>query len=182
MTTRLKTSIKSCFRPRLRKRKRLEAATITPVIEPQLKGQGEIMASSKGEQGADRQSQSPFLRNLPIEIRQAVYDHVWASQGYEYHIYQKDGHLYHARCVMNSLDERFDFIQNEMDRMYEAPVMEKLRDASLRMWYRRLAGDSWGRRHWRCEERLDFASCRNGDLSRLDDTNWMSMLLICKQM
>ncbi|KAM0814753.1 hypothetical protein AB5N19_00544 [Seiridium cardinale] len=69
-----------------------------------------------------------------------------------------------------------------MDRIYEARVRDSVRDTWLKKWYRRLAGDSWGHTHWRCEEGLNSNHFEYGNRSKLDETWWMSMLLVCKRM
>ncbi|KAI4603554.1 hypothetical protein KJ359_003370 [Pestalotiopsis sp. 9143b] len=129
-------------------------------------------------------SRSLFLDKLPLEVRNAVYSYIWTDEGRDHHIYHRKNRLFHAKCVMDPLDKKDpDLIQKEMDRVHDMRVADKSKQAALQMWNKRLSSGSWGHRHWRCQERLDV-SLRYGasDFLERDETSWMSMLLVCKQM
>jgi hypothetical protein len=127
-----------------------------------------------------------FLEMLPLELRNLVYYHVWDDgRARDHHIYHDEGGLGHTRCVMSPRHEQHDHIQLEMDRIYDAPSFDHLRETRLRMWYYRQFFQSWGHRHWMCKERLQSIklSCdEDEEFSGEDRTGWMDMLLVCKQM
>ncbi|KAH6660765.1 hypothetical protein BKA67DRAFT_64995 [Truncatella angustata] len=127
------------------------------------------------------QDQRSFLRNIPPEIRNVIYEYLWSSRGREYHIYHKNGQLLHAPCVMYPRDNDMNSIQREMDRVYESPAVDMFKESSLQMWHKRLTSD-WGHRHWRCKERLHLDASRSSGREEEDKTDWMGMLLVCKQM
>ncbi|KAF7530783.1 hypothetical protein G7054_g9504 [Neopestalotiopsis clavispora] len=127
-----------------------------------------------------------FLEMLPLELRNLVYYHVWDDgRARDHHIYHDESGLGHTRCVMSPRHEHHDHIQLEMDRIYDAPCFDHLRETRLRMWYYRQFFQSWGHRHWMCKERLQSIklSCdEDEEFSGEDRTGWMDMLLVCKQM
>ena len=126
---------------------------------------------------AYEQHQSAFFRELPLEIRKAIYHYLWARHGQQFHWYTDQGH--HpaiARCVMSELDEDDDLIQKQMDMVHASPFPDAIKAIQMTMWQRRLTS-SWGRRHWRCEERLETESRR-----RLRTPHFMAAILVCKKM
>ncbi|KAI0007690.1 hypothetical protein F4779DRAFT_495357 [Xylariaceae sp. FL0662B] len=124
----------------------------------------------------NQQLGSRFFK-LPIEIRKIIYDLVWVGD-YDYmyhvpngrHIHFQDGHWINMRCVMYPEDEEPGFVQKNMDMIYDTGK------GDLVMWQRRLSS-TWGSRHWRCEERT-----QSGRQKSVDRTNFVSMMLVCKQM
>lgn len=146
---------------------------------PRMTSPKELVQETRGSG-----SQSLFLDKLPLEVRNTVYSYIWAGEGRDHHIFHRKNRLFHARCVMDPLDEKEpDLIQKEMDRIYDMRVADKSRQAALQMWHKRLSSGSWGHRHWRCQERLDVSLLYGAsDFLERDETSWMSMLLVCKQM
>ncbi|CAJ2512581.1 Uu.00g055960.m01.CDS01 [Anthostomella pinea] len=125
----------------------------------------------------NQQLESRFFQELPIEIRRMIYAYVWQGR-YDHlyhipegrHIHFKRGHWTHTRCVMSEYDEDLDFIQKQMD------TIRNTGRGDLLMWQRRLAS-TWGRRHWRCEERVEY-----GQAGAIDRTDLSSMMMLCKRM
>ncbi|KAI5919144.1 hypothetical protein F4810DRAFT_688559 [Camillea tinctor] len=123
------------------------------------------------------QPNSLFFQKLPIEVRKTIYSYIWLG-AYDNmyhvpngrHIIFKEGRWYNMRCVMSEVDEDRDFIQKTMDYIYESG------QGDLLMWQRRLSS-TWGSRHWRCEERIEY-----GSMGAIDRTDFGSMMLVCKRM
>ena len=131
------------------------------------------------QQQAERvyeQHQSVFFRELPLEIRRSIYHYLWARHGQHFHWYTDRGRPAIAKCVMSELDEDDDLIQKQMDMVHASPFPDTIKAIQMTMWQRRLTS-SWGRRHWRCEERLETESRR-----RLRTPHFMAAILICKKM
>lgn len=124
----------------------------------------------------DQQTQSFFLQKVPIEIRKIIYSFLWRNTTQGYHIYMENGHLHHARCVMDDRDEDPDFIQTSMDLVRQSLTYGATDEAEMRMWYRRLVSP-WGTRHWRCEERILY-----GRNSFCDKTYFADLMTVCKRM
>ncbi|KAI0595698.1 hypothetical protein F4775DRAFT_594990 [Biscogniauxia sp. FL1348] len=127
--------------------------------------------------GYSEQPDSSFFQKLPIEIRKTIYAYIWPG-AYDHmyhvpngrHIVFKQGRWYNMRCVMSEADEDHDLIQKNMDYIYETG------HGDLLMWQRRLSS-TWGYRHWRCEERIEY-----GQIGAIDRTDFGSMMLVCKRM
>ncbi|KAI1819397.1 hypothetical protein F4861DRAFT_543973 [Xylaria intraflava] len=127
----------------------------------------------------DEQQGSSFFRKLPPELRKMIYAYVWQGP-YDHmyhesngrHLHFKDGHWVHTRCVMyQEDDEDVDLIQKQMDMIHHAGG-----PGNLLMWQRRLAS-TWGRRHWRCEERIEY-----GEPTSIDRTDLGALMVVCKRM
>ncbi|KAI1340210.1 hypothetical protein F5Y15DRAFT_51762 [Xylariaceae sp. FL0016] len=125
----------------------------------------------------DEQLNSAFFQKLPIEIRKMIYAFAWpGSHDHRYHepngrhLHFKDGHWTNTRCVMSKDDEDLDLIQKNMD------LIRNTGQGNLLMWQRRLAS-TWGSRHWRCEERVEY-----GGPTRIDQTHIGSVMMVCKRM
>lgn len=137
--------------------------------------EGEALRQRQAEQ-AYEQHRSTFFRKLPLEIRKAIYQYLWARHGQHFHWYTDQGRPAIARCVMSELDEDDDLIQKQMDMIHSSPFPDTIKAIQMTMWQRRLTS-SWGRRHWRCEERLE-TECRR----RLRNPHFMAVILVCKKM
>ncbi|KAI1653757.1 hypothetical protein F4813DRAFT_244560 [Daldinia decipiens] len=171
----IQLKVKSFFRSSL-KRRRLNS----PYSEHEhkkLKNTSTLTIEDKNGPGFDLQLASSFFRNLPIEIRRMIYELVWhGPYDHKYHtlrgrhIHFVDGHWVNMRCVMYKDDEDPDLIQKNMD------ITHSSGKGDLLMWQKRLAS-TWGSRHWRCEERIQY-----GTQKSVDGTNFMSMMLVCKRM
>ncbi|KAI1267051.1 hypothetical protein F5Y18DRAFT_425611 [Xylariaceae sp. FL1019] len=129
----------------------------------------------------DEQVGSNLLQKLPLELRKMVYAHVWQGP-YDHmyhsprgrHLHFKDGHWVHTRCVMYEQDdENLDAIQMQMDNIRQS---RHAVEGDLLRWQRRLAS-TWGHRHWRCEERIEYD--KPGSIDR---TGLGSLMLVCKKM
>ncbi|KAI1418876.1 hypothetical protein F5Y12DRAFT_383087 [Xylaria sp. FL1777] len=126
----------------------------------------------------DEQINCPFFQKLPLEIRKMIYAYVW--QGPYDHIYHesngrhlhfKDGRWVHTRCVMyREDDEDTDIIQKQMDLIHDTGM------GDLLLWQRRLAS-TWGQRHWRCAERIEY-----GKPTSIDRTDLGALMVACKKM
>jgi hypothetical protein len=163
-------------------RKGTTNTSVGSVIMPQDMFHTGRRIRSRPAMGKQTDKRSPLFTNLPLEIRKIVYNFVWAARGQYHHIYQKGYHLHHAKCVMNPADQDPDFVQLQMDRICNEPAKDGLKNSSLLMWSRRVAGHTWGHRHWRCEERLKFDYSERSEFRAPDRTDWMSLLLVCRQM
>ncbi|KAI1206049.1 uncharacterized protein F4807DRAFT_243707 [Annulohypoxylon truncatum] len=181
----VKSRVRSFFRPGLAKRRR-SSNTSSECEHKKIKN--ELMAPAQTDAinnaavgidgvGLDMQLASPFFRNLPIEIRRMIYNLVWTGPydhkyhaGRGRHIHFQNGHWINARCVMYEDDEDLDLLQKNMDSMHSSGK------GDLVMWQRRLAS-TWGCRHWRCEERMQYERRKS-----VDHTDFMSMMLVCKRM
>ncbi|KAI1637894.1 hypothetical protein F4809DRAFT_649671 [Biscogniauxia mediterranea] len=127
--------------------------------------------------GFSEQPDSSFFQKLPIEIRKTIYSYIWRG-AYDHmyhvpngrHIIFKKGRWFNMRCVMSEVDEDHDLIQKNMDYIYETG------HGDLLMWQRRLSS-TWGYRHWRCEERIEY-----GQIGAIDRTDFGSVMLVCKRM
>ncbi|OTB03875.1 hypothetical protein M426DRAFT_321360 [Hypoxylon sp. CI-4A] len=181
----IQSKVKSFFRPGLEKRRRSSnlssddthkrpknapVSTSVPLVTPPD-------VQNDGVADVGLQLASPFFRNLPIEIRRMIYSLVWIGPyDHKYHtvrgrhIHFHNGHWTNTRCVMYEEDEDLDQIQKNMDILHDSGK------GDLVLWQRRLAS-TWGARHWRCEERLQYERQKS-----VDRTNFMSMMLVCKRM
>ncbi|KAI1463798.1 uncharacterized protein F4812DRAFT_231431 [Daldinia caldariorum] len=176
MAVGIQSKVKSFFRSNLKRRRRLSS----PSSEYEYKKLRNTSATTiEDDVGPklDLQLESPFFRNLPIEIRRMIYELVWSEpHDHKYHtlrgrhIHFVDGHWINMRCVMYEDDEDLDLIQKNMD------IVHNSGKGDLVMWQQRLAS-TWGGRHWRCEERVQY-----GTQKSVDGTNFMSMMLVCKRM
>ncbi|KAK5633697.1 hypothetical protein RRF57_009412 [Xylaria bambusicola] len=126
----------------------------------------------------DEQQNSSFLQKLPFEIRSMIYAYVWQGT-YDHmyhesngrHLHFKDGHWIGTRCVMyQEDDEDMDMIQKQMDIIRHSGI------GDLLMWQRRLAS-TWGQRHWRCAERIEY-----GRPTSIDRTDLGALMVTCKKM
>ncbi|KAI1474874.1 hypothetical protein F4774DRAFT_398980 [Daldinia eschscholtzii] len=172
----IQLKVKSFFHSNHKRRRRLSS----PSPEYEHKKLKNTSTSTVGDDGSpklDLQLASPFFRQLPIEIRRMIYDLVWGNpHDHKYHtlrgrhIHFVDGHWVNMRCVMYKDDEDLDFIQKNMD------IVHNTGHGNLLMWQKRLAS-TWGGRHWRCEERVQY-----GTQKPVDGTSFMSMMLVCKRM
>ncbi|KAI5856735.1 hypothetical protein GGS23DRAFT_390173 [Durotheca rogersii] len=172
--------VKALFRPRLAKRRR-PSDLASPPCQHSKKPRDEPAPTPDTAAGdrvsLDLQLSSPFFRDVPIEIRKMIYDLVWRDP-YEdayhsprgRHIHFQEGRWSNTRCVMYDDDEDLDWIQKNMDRIPSS------RAGDMVMWQKRLSS-TWGSRHWRCEERI-----RHERQKSVDQTNFMSMMLVCKRM
>lgn len=124
---------------------------------------------------------SPFFQKLPLEIRRMIYEYTWLSpQDHMFHvpngrhIHFQEGHWHNVRCVMDEMDEDLGFIQKKMDEIYD--LGDEGDNAKLALWQRR-SSQTWGHRHWRCEERM-----RHPREARVDKRNFASVMVVCKRM
>ncbi|TRX93516.1 hypothetical protein FHL15_005488 [Xylaria flabelliformis] len=126
----------------------------------------------------DEQNDSPFFQKLPLEIRKMIYAYVWQGpcdhmyhESNGRHLHFKDGHWVHTRCVMyQEDDEDLDLIQKQMD------LIRDTGRGDLLLWQRRLAS-TWGQRHWRCAERIEY-----GRPTSIDRTDLGALMIACKKM
>ncbi|KAI0508840.1 hypothetical protein F5B22DRAFT_377208 [Xylaria bambusicola] len=126
----------------------------------------------------DEQQNSSFFQKLPFEIRSMIYAYVWQGT-YDHmyhesngrHLHFKHGHWVSTRCVMyQEDDEDTDMIQKQMDIIRHSGI------GDLLMWQRRLAS-TWGQRHWRCAERIEY-----GRPTSIDRTDLGALMVTCKKM
>ncbi|KAI0427691.1 hypothetical protein F5Y09DRAFT_315414 [Xylaria sp. FL1042] len=126
----------------------------------------------------DEQQACSFFQKLPIEIRKMVYAYVWQGP-YDHmyhesngrHLHFRNGHWVHTRCVMyREDDEDMDMIQKQMDSIHRTGR------GDLLLWQRRLAS-TWGQRHWRCAERIEY-----GKPTSIDRTDLGALMVACKKM
>lgn len=126
----------------------------------------------------DEQHDSSFFQKLPLEIRKMIYAYVWQGP-YDHmyhesngrHLHFKDGRWVHTRCVMyQEDDEDTDMIQKQMD------LIRNTGRGDLLLWQRRLAS-TWGQRHWRCAERIEY-----GKPTSIDRTDLGALMVACKKM
>ncbi|KAI0191623.1 hypothetical protein F4808DRAFT_453614 [Astrocystis sublimbata] len=124
------------------------------------------------------QHDSSFFQKLPLEIRKIIYSYVWQGP-YDHmyhepngrHLHFKNGHWVHTRCVMyQEDDEDPDLIQKQMDQIRNSGR------GDLLLWQRRLAS-TWGQRHWRCAERVEY-----GRPTSIDRTDLGALMVVCKMM
>ncbi|KAI6087653.1 hypothetical protein F4821DRAFT_235579 [Hypoxylon rubiginosum] len=172
----IQSKVRSFFRSNLQKRRRPS----TPSSEyenKRPKTELVLAVSDDNSSGFNQQLASPFFRDLPIEIRKMIYGLVWLGQwdhkyhsGRGRHLHFQDGHWTNTRCVMYEDDEDSGLIQRNMDTAHTSGK------GDLLLWQKRLAS-TWGSRHWRCEERLQY-----GRQKSVDKTNFMAMMLVCKRM
>ena len=187
----LPLKVKSFFRPKLGKRSRScssapeseRSKRTAPCTVPDelVTRETETRAGSDPISYVDPQSHSLFFQKLPLEIRRMVYEYVWSSpQDHMFHIpngrhiHFQDGRWYNIRCVMSEMDEDPDFIQKQMDRIYDLGADSN--DSKLELWQRR-SSQTWGHRHWRCEERM-----RHPREPRVDRRNFAPIMVVCKRM
>ncbi|KAI0150751.1 hypothetical protein GGR57DRAFT_182092 [Xylariaceae sp. FL1272] len=179
--------VKSYIRPKLRKRPKSSdsASTCTATSKRVCKVPTEptvtVRPSLEREETFDEQLGSSLLQKLPLELRKMVYAHVF--QGPNDHMYHeprgrhlhfKDGHWVHTRCVMYAQDdENMDSIQMQMDIVRQS---RHAVEGDLLRWQRRL-GSTWGHRHWRCGERVEYDKPRS-----IDRTGLGALMLVCKKM
>ncbi|KAI4864699.1 hypothetical protein F4820DRAFT_422716 [Hypoxylon rubiginosum] len=172
----IQSKVKSFFHSNLHKRRRpssisSECENKKPKNESTL-----TVYNDDGGSGFNQQLTSSFFRDLPIEIRKMIYGLVWLGQwDHKYHsrgrhLHFQNGHWTNTRCVMYEDDENLDLIQRNMDTIHNSGK------GDLMMWQKRLAS-TWGSRHWRCEERLQY-----GRQKSVDRTNFIGMMLVCKRM
>ncbi|KAI1775849.1 hypothetical protein F4818DRAFT_415141 [Hypoxylon cercidicola] len=174
----IQTKVKSFFRSDLHKRRRPSSSCSSSECENKKpKNESTIAVYDDGGSGFNQQLASPFLRDLPIEIRRMIYGLVWMGQwdhkyhvGRGRHLHFQNGHWTNTRCVMYEDDENLDLIQRNMDTIRDSGK------GDLLMWQKRLAS-TWGSRHWRCEERLQHRRQKS-----VDHTDFMAMMLVCKRM
>ncbi|KAI2633556.1 hypothetical protein GGS26DRAFT_597819 [Hypomontagnella submonticulosa] len=172
----IQLKVKSFFRPSLKKRRRPSNSS-SDYEHKKLKNVSTPAVHNDGGVGLDLQLASPFFRDLPIEIRKMIYGFVWEGRHDDKyhtprgrHIHFQNGHWLNTRCVMYEDDEDLDLIQKNMDIIHDSGK------GDLVMWQKRLAS-TWGSRHWRCEERIEY-----GRQKSVDHTDFMSMMLVCKRM
>ncbi|KAI1453866.1 hypothetical protein F4805DRAFT_355796 [Annulohypoxylon moriforme] len=183
----VKSRVRSFFRPGLAKRRR-SSNTSSECEHKKIKNEltsrtqndainDDVAVTSADGDGFDMQLASPFFHNLPIEIRRMIYNLVWAGPydhkyhaGRSRHIHFQNGHWTNTRCVMYEDDEDPDLLQKNMDSIHSSGK------GDLVMWQRRLSS-TWGSRHWRCEERMQYERRKS-----VDHTDFMSMMLVCKRM
>ncbi|KAI1811694.1 hypothetical protein GGS20DRAFT_588280 [Poronia punctata] len=145
----------------------------------QSAAQGGKISQSLGAETSmfNEQGGSTFFGKLPLEIRNMVYAHKW-SGAYDNmyheprgrHLHFKDGHWLHTRCVMAEQDDKdIDLIQAQMDLIHNTG------QGDLLAWQRRLAS-TWGHRHWRCEERVEY-----GKPTAIDRTDLGALMVVCKK-
>ncbi|KAI1134728.1 hypothetical protein F5Y05DRAFT_198934 [Hypoxylon sp. FL0543] len=180
MAVGLQSRVKSFFRPSLAQKRRPSHSSLKCEHKKSKNAPTSPSTSTVSDDGCvrvDMQLASPFLRDLPIEIRRMIYGLVWIGPyDHKYHsvrgrhIHFQNGHWVSTRCVMYDEDEDLDLLQKNMD------VVHRSGKGDLLMWQRRLAS-TWGSRHWRCEERVQHERQKS-----VDRTNFMSMMLVCKRM
>ncbi|RYP89300.1 hypothetical protein DL769_000134 [Monosporascus sp. CRB-8-3] len=186
--------VKSFFRPKLGKRSRSTRSSNSSLevewkkrVQPWVAHDelaacdNAVLVSDQDVDSADPQLNSPFLQELPLEIRRMIYGYVWSNtQDYMFHVpngrhvYFHRGRWHNVRCVMHEVDEDPDFIQKQMDIIYESDDADS-GNGNLQLWQRRLS-QTWGHRHWRCEERIHHPREPS-----VDKTNFASMIVICKR-
>ncbi|KAI1073416.1 hypothetical protein F5B20DRAFT_574818 [Whalleya microplaca] len=174
MAVGIQSRVKSFFRTKLDKRRR---TSNTPLeYESEKKRTASNPTPDSELATVYHQLDSLFFR-LPIELRKIIYGLVWVGD-YDHmyhvpngrHIHFHDGHWVNMRCVIYPEDEELGFVQKNMDMIYDSGK------GDLVMWQRRLSS-TWGSRHWRCEERIQY-----GRQTSVDRTNFASMMLVCKRM
>ncbi|KAI2605603.1 hypothetical protein GGR54DRAFT_440104 [Hypoxylon sp. NC1633] len=172
----IQSKVRSFFRPSSQKRRR-PSNTSAECETKKPKNQSTPTLHNGGGAALDLQLTSPLFQNLPIEIRKMIYGLVWlGSYDNKYHLpggrhfHFKDGHWTNTRCVMYEDDEDLDLVQKNMDTVHNSGK------GDLMMWQKRLSS-TWGTRHWRCEERLQYPR-----QTSIDRTNFMSTMLVCKRM
>ncbi len=183
--------VRTFFRPRLGKRSRSDnlqpEAGMKKRVQPWMPGDGvtakdnDVAVCDEEVNPINPQINSSFFQKLPLEIRRMIYGYVW-SHPHDHmfhkpsgrHIHFQEGRWYNVRCVMNKMDEDLDFIQKRMDEIYDPS--NNVDNHNLELWQRR-SSQTWGHRHWRCEERM-----RHPREPRVDKRNFASMMLVCKQM
>lgn len=167
-------AIRSHLRPRLGRRNKSTGQCCPTIKDPD--------ATVDGGNSSSARERCHLLRDLPAEIRTLIYDRLWEDRGPGFHIYKRDGRLYHARCVMDPKDEDPDFIQKQMDWVHSERRLGTFGESKLCMWQKRLSDYSWGHRHWRCEERLGLGLGKYFGPTAFDRTDWLNMMLVCRQM
>lgn len=131
---------------------------------------------SKVQEGADNQSQSRFFNMLPVEVRQLIYQDIWALSGLTQHIYIANGSYTHCPCLIdhNAPDKR----QTELDLLW--PELPRVGHGDFRSespeWRRRLLS-TWCN-HWPCEE----AAARNATSEAAPSSSFLPMLLTSRKM
>ncbi|KAF7533086.1 hypothetical protein G7054_g7398 [Neopestalotiopsis clavispora] len=131
---------------------------------------------SKIQGGADNQSQSRFFNILPVEVRQLIYQDIWALSGLTQHIYIANGSYTHCPCLIdhNAPDKR----QTELDLLW--PELPRVGHGDFRSespeWRRRLLS-TWCN-HWPCEE----AAARNATSEAAPSSSFLPMLLTSRKM
>ncbi|GAW24206.1 hypothetical protein ANO14919_137880 [Xylariales sp. No.14919] len=177
--------LKSYLRQKLEKSRRCNAPPSTNTDKPAEKDVASPKspdttqpAVSRPKTRFDEQQDSSFFQKLPLEIRKMIYAYVWRSP-YDHmyhesngrHLHFKDGHWVHTRCVMyQEDDEDADLIQKQMDLIHHTGR------GDLLLWQRRLAS-TWGQRHWRCAERIEY-----GKPTSIDHTDLGALMVACKKM
>ncbi|KAJ3579063.1 hypothetical protein NPX13_g1501 [Xylaria arbuscula] len=125
----------------------------------------------------DEQRNSFFFQKLPFEIRTMIYAYIWQGD-YDHmyhesngrHLHFQNGHWISTRCVMyQEDDEDLDMIQKQMD------IIQRSGHGDLLLWQRRLAS-TWGQRHWRCGERIEY-----GRPTSIDRTDLGALMVTCKK-
>ncbi|KAI1103817.1 hypothetical protein F4804DRAFT_332867 [Jackrogersella minutella] len=181
----IQSRVKTFFRPSLAKRRRPSSFSSQREQKREHKKVKDEFTPTHDSNAAgdddgsvfDIQLASPFFRSLPLEIRKMIYSLVWVGRyDHQYHIARgrhlnfQNGHWTNTRCVMYEDDEDLDLLQKNMDMIHSSGK------GDLIMWQRRLSS-TWGSRHWRCEERIQY-----GGRTSVDRTDFMSMMLVCKRM
>ncbi|KAI0403796.1 hypothetical protein F4802DRAFT_570277 [Xylaria palmicola] len=185
MAVGVSSRLRSYIRRKLEKRKTCGAHTstsadvveggklpspVTPTVEEP--------AASHPKIRFDEQHGSTFFQSLPLEIRKMIYAYVWQGP-YDHmyhepngrHLHFRRGHWVHTRCVMyEEDDEDADFIQEQMD------LIRRSGRGDLLLWQRRLAS-TWGQRHWRCAERIEYS-----EPTPIDRTGLGALMVVCKKM
>ncbi|KAI3330393.1 hypothetical protein F4824DRAFT_479064 [Ustulina deusta] len=187
MAVSVPSRLRSYLRRKLEKSRRYRAhpSTNTNIIErkplaapttPHTTSKPDVPTTPKTR--FDEQQNSSFFRKLPLEIRKMIYAYVWQGP-YDHmyhepngrHLHFKDGHWVHTRCVMyQEDDEDIDTIQRQMDLIHTTG------SGNLLLWQRRLAS-TWGQRHWRCAERVEY-----GKPTSIDHTDIGALMVACKKM
>ncbi|TGJ80843.1 hypothetical protein E0Z10_g7914 [Xylaria hypoxylon] len=177
--------LKSYLRQKLEKSRRCSAPPSTNTNKPEGKGltSPETPNTIKPDVSTpktrfDEQQDCSFFQKLPFEIRKMIYAYVWQDP-YDHmyhesngrHLHFKDGHWVHTRCVMyQEEDDDRDLIQKHMDLIHHTGR------GDLLLWQRRLAS-TWGQRHWRCAERIEY-----GKPTSIDHTDLGALMVACKKM
>ncbi|KAI3319466.1 hypothetical protein HD806DRAFT_260548 [Xylariaceae sp. AK1471] len=185
MAVGISSRLRSYLRPRLQKRKGDSIDSSTGTIKTDRKVPVSLATYeavnpdvSAKRTRFDEQPDSFFFQKLPLELRKMVYAYVWQGE-YDHmyhesngrHLHFQNGHWVHTRCVMyQEDDEDIDAIQLHMDLIHYSGK------GDLLLWQRRLAS-TWGNRHWRCQERIEY-----GKPTSIDHTDLGALMVVCKKM
>lgn len=142
---------------RLRLSKRFDESSCTPDL-------GRMVLSAE-------QQRSSRLMSLPLEIRTAIYEEVWADVGFVQHILLRDGGYTSMKCITNHATSDDDLMQqcyNHGRDHFEDPVI-----------WRRLMS-TWGN-HWACEELAQSPTGENRSKGA-SRSQFLTLMLVCKRM